>query len=92
MAFAMTDKITKGTYCTDPNGANPCLSVYHSCGNIVITGKGSMDSVQCLTQKDWPQSNLPANNYTQESGSWSKGYLVGYPSDIVTPTGPCVGL
>jgi len=89
MAFPMTDKITKGTYCTDPNGSNPCLSVYHSCGNIVITGTQSMDAVKCTPQSDWPNAKFPANNYTQESGTWAKGWPVGYPSDIISPSGYC---
>jgi len=91
MAFAMTDKILKGSYCTDPQGANPCNSVYHSCGNVIITGRAPMDQAVCTPQADWPQRNLPPNNYTQEPGNWSNAWLVNYPADIITPVGPCAG-
>jgi len=93
MAFPMTDKILKGSYCTDPQGTNPCASVYHSCGNVVITGKLPIDQAVCAPQADWPQRNLPPNNYTQEpaTGGWANGWLVGYPTDIITPVGPCAG-
>jgi hypothetical protein len=35
----MTDKINRGSCCPYPTGTNNCQSVYHSCANIVITGK-----------------------------------------------------
>jgi hypothetical protein len=39
----MTDKITGGTCCEYPssNSQTMCFSVYHSCANVVITGKGA---------------------------------------------------
>jgi len=89
MSFMMTDKNPLGSYCTDPSGT--CASVYHSCANVIITGSQPMSNIQCKQPSDWPQAGKQPNNYTQESADWANSFLVGYPSDIVTPVGPCAG-
>jgi hypothetical protein len=40
----MVDKIPVNTSCPYPFGNKICFSVYHSCADIVITGKNSVDS------------------------------------------------
>jgi len=40
----MVDKIAINTSCPYPTGNNKCFSVYHSCADIMITGKNSIES------------------------------------------------
>lgn len=56
----MTDKIPGGECCPYPDGANKCQSVYHSCANIVITGKIPVERYQ-------HEYCGPKGPYTQES-------------------------
>jgi len=44
MFSPMVDIIPNGTSCTYPTGINVCPSVYHSCADIKINGKNSVDS------------------------------------------------
>jgi hypothetical protein len=60
----MTDKITGGTCCPYPQGTGKCFSVYHSCANIVITGKTP-------TSQYTHQYTGPTGPYTQESSQWT---------------------
>eukprot|EP01080_Neovahlkampfia_damariscottae_P003030 gene3030-5040_t len=60
----MTDKIPKGSCCPYPTGTDKCFSVYHSCSNIIITGK---TPVAQYTHK----YTGPTGPYTQESGQWN---------------------
>lgn len=60
----MTDKIRPGTCCPYPEGENKCQSVYHSCANIVITGKIPAERYQ-------HQNCQPSGPYTQQSDKWT---------------------
>jgi len=44
MFSPMVDIIPNGTSCTYPTGINVCPSVYHSCADIKIIGKNSVES------------------------------------------------
>jgi len=79
----MVDKIPVNTSCPYPNGDNKCFSVYHSCADIKITGKNTIESFANSYSFSFPscwQKNPPVvsgiysriqANYTMNSNSIS---------------------
>jgi len=95
----MVDKIAINTSCPYPTGNNKCFSVYHSCADIMITGKNSIESFAnyyafsfpSCWQKDPPvvsgiYSRIQAN-YTMNSNNISfLNYNASFGCSEIMPT------
>lgn len=53
-----------------------CFSNYHSCTDVIITGKTPLSEASSFGQpEDWPYAKLAESYYRAEVGSWVDGWL-----------------
>lgn len=62
-----------------------CFSNYHSCTDVVITGRKPLSEFALNGQpKDWPYSTVQMQHYTLEAATWAGGWLQGVPVNYTT--------
>eukprot|EP00475_Leptophrys_vorax_P021077 TRINITY_DN2882_c0_g2_i1.p2 TRINITY_DN2882_c0_g2~~TRINITY_DN2882_c0_g2_i1.p2 ORF type:complete len:312 (-),score=62.80 TRINITY_DN2882_c0_g2_i1:1061-1996(-) len=77
----MTDKIGTAPNCTynplDFNTTvdNQCMSIYHSCSNVIINGTQEFNSSMCLQPDNYTVGAQIDYTYAHEPGTWTNGFL-----------------
>lgn len=65
-----------------------CFSVYHSCIDVELLGKQSLDKVNPnLQPDDWTYRENSNKNYTSEKASWKDGWLQDIPEHYTKKQG-----